>query len=93
MEEQIYQVNPNVIFEELQGGALLLDTDDFRLVELSSIALIILKKTDGLSSVTKIARDIAIEYGIDESSAFQDVRTFYEQLSDKKIVRLLSQEP
>ncbi|HOZ39087.1 MAG TPA: PqqD family protein [Anaerolineaceae bacterium] len=93
MEEQIYQINPNVIFEELQGGALLLDTDDFRLVELSSIALIILKKTDGLSSVTKIARDIAIEYGIDESSAFQDVRTFYEQLSDKKIVRLLSQEP
>jgi len=93
LEEQIYQVNPNVIFEELQGGALLLDTDDFRLVELSSIALIILKKTDGLSSVTKIARDIAIEYGIDESSAFQDVRTFYEQLSDKKIVRLLSQEP
>ncbi len=71
----------------------MLDTDDFRLVELSSIALIILKKTDGLSSVTKIARDIAIEYGIDESSAFQDVRTFYEQLSDKKIVRLLSQEP
>jgi hypothetical protein len=93
LEEQIYQINPNVIFEELQGGALLLDTDDFRLVELSSIALIILKKTDGLSSVTKIARDIAIEYGIDESSAFQDVRTFYEQLSDKKIVRLLSQEP
>ncbi|HQJ32010.1 MAG TPA: PqqD family protein [Anaerolineaceae bacterium] len=93
MEEQIYQVNPNVIFEELQGGALLLDTDDFRLAELSSTALIILKKTDGLSSVTKIARDIAIEYGIDESSAFQDVRTFYEQLSDKKIVRLLSQEP
>lgn len=93
MEEQIYQINPNVIFEELQGGALLLDTDDFRLVELSSTALIILKKTDGLSSVTKIARDIAIEYGIDESSAFQDVRTFYEQLSDKKIVRLLSQEP
>ena len=93
MEEQIYQVNPNVILEELQGGALLLDTDDFRLAELSSTALIILKKTDGLSSVTKIARDIAIEYGIDESSAFQDVRTFYEQLSDKKIVRLLSQEP
>ena len=93
MEEQIYQINPNVIFEELQGGALLLDTDDFRLAELSSTALIILKKTDGLSSVTKIARDIAIEYGIDESSAFQDVRTFYEQLSDKKIVRLLSQEP
>jgi len=93
LEEQIYQVNPNVIFEELQGGALLLDTDDFRLAELSSTALIILKKTDGLSSVTKIARDIAIEYGIDESSAFQDVRTFYEQLSDKKIVRLLSQEP
>lgn len=71
----------------------MLDTDDFRLAELSSTALIILKKTDGLSSVTKIARDIAIEYGIDESSAFQDVRTFYEQLSDKKIVRLLSQEP
>jgi len=93
LEEQIYQVNPNVIFEELQGGALLLDTDDFRLAVLSSTALIILKKTDGLSSVTKIARDIAIEYGIDESSAFQDVRTFYEQLSDKKIVRLLSQEP
>jgi len=93
LEEQIYQINPNVIFEELQGGALLLDTDDFRLAELSSTALIILKKTDGLSSVTKIARDIAIEYGIDESSAFQDVRTFYEQLSDKKIVRLLSQEP
>ena len=93
MEEQIYQVNPNVIFEELQGGALLLDTDDFRLAELSSTALIILKKTDGLSSVTKIARDIAIEYGIDESSAFQDVRTFYKQLSDKKIVRFISQEP
>ncbi len=52
------------------------------------ISLAILRRCDGRARVAEIARDLAREYGADETEVRADVLAFLQDWSDRMVVRL-----
>jgi pyrroloquinoline quinone biosynthesis protein D len=54
----------------------------------NEISLEILRRCDGRSSVGKIVADLASEYNAPEEDVAADVTTFFQEWSDKLLVKL-----
>ena len=82
----IYQLNPKVVIEFFEDGALVLKLEERQLVEFTPIPSDILRNSDGVNNVGVIAELIASEFQISLEIALQEVIDLYDQLTEQKII-------
>jgi hypothetical protein len=87
--DHVYRINPTVVFESFNEGALVLRLDDRHLFELNSAACVILGQTDGLKTVNEIASKLAETDGVIIKDVLSDVTELYDQLEAQNILELV----
>lgn len=86
---RVFQLSSQAVMEGFEEGALLLQLNDRHLFELNPTAYYILKQTDGLRTVSQVARGLIEEYQISEAEALQDVLSLYAQFSARGVIEAI----
>jgi len=87
--DNIYRINPNVVFESFNEAALVLRLEDRHLFELNSGACDILSQTDGLLTAGEISSKLAGKDSVFTEDVLLDVTELYNQLVAQNIVELV----
>lgn len=89
LTDSIFRLYPQVVMEEFEDGALLLQPEGHRLFEMNPTAYRVLVLTDGQRSVSQIAAVMAEVYQISETEVLQDILPLYAQLSAQGVVEVV----
>ena len=89
MVDPVYSLSVDAIKESFEDGALILNLKKLSYIEVNPTASYVLDLSDGKRSARQVAQILADEYEIDSEQALQDVIELYQDLSAKRIIKMV----
>lgn len=88
------KIKPNLAIQEKHGyisrksemGAVVMDSEKHRVLEVNETGLFILKQCNGKNTVEEMVKSLCDEYEVSEVEAKEDVEKFIAKLKDLKLL-------
>ena len=92
MNNTIYKICLHAKLEIFDDGAVILNTKNFKLIELNSTARDILQATNGLNAIHEVIEQIVQLYEINAQDAEKDVQELYQHLLEQGIMETVTND-